>query len=284
MTDQSMTPERWARVRDLFDQALALDPAERPAFVAGAEEGDAQLRDVVLTLIHSHEQEGPISVPMGESARAGAWSQRDDEDRKVARLADELSGRYQFVERIGMGGMAVVYLAEDKHLGRRVALKIMSSRLQAAENARRFLREIRLAANLQHPNILAVHDSGAAAGMLFYVMPFVEGESLRHRLSRDGGLSHQAVIAMARGVAAALDYAHQRDVVHRDIKPDNILFHDDHPLVADYGIALALGDRDGERMTKSGLLIGTPTYMSPEQITGAEVDGGTDRYAWCSSA
>lgn len=278
MTDQSMTPERWARVRDLFDQALALDPAERPAFVAGSEEGDTQLRDVVLTLIRSHEREGPISVPMGESTSA-AWSQRDDEDRSVARLADELSDRYQFVERIGMGGMAVVYLAEDRQLGRRVALKIMSSRLEAAEGAQRFLQEVRLAANLQHPNILAVHDSGEAAGMLYYVMPFVEGESLRHRLGRDGRLSHEAAIAMARGVAAALDYAHQRDVVHRDIKPDNILFHEDHPLVADFGIALALGNRDGERMTKSGLLIGTPTYMSPEQITGAEVDGGTDRYA-----
>ena len=162
VTDQSMTPERWARVRDLFDQALALDPAERPAFVAGAEEGDAQLRDVVLTLIRSHEREGPISVPMGESASA-AWSQRDDEDRSVARLADELSDRYQFVERIGMGGMAVVYLAEDRQLGRRVALKIMSSRLEAAEGAQRFLQEVRLAANLQHPNILAVHDSGEAA-------------------------------------------------------------------------------------------------------------------------
>ena len=279
MTDQSMTPERWARVRDLFDRALALDPAERPAFVVGAEEGDTQLRDVVLTLIRSHEQQGPISVPMGESTGAGTWSQRDDEDRTVARLADELSDRYQFVERIGMGGMAVVYLAEDKQLGRRVALKIMSSRLEAAEGAQRFLQEVRLAANLQHPNILAVHDSGEAAGMLYYVMPFVEGESLRHQLSRDGGLSHQTVIAMARGVAAALDYAHQRDVVHRDIKPDNILFHEDHPLVADFGIALALDNRDGERMTKSGLLIGTPTYMSPEQITGAAVDGGTDRYA-----
>jgi serine/threonine-protein kinase len=176
--------------------------------------------------------------------------------------------------------MAVVYLARDLRHERQVALKVLRPELSPSLGAERFLREIRLAAALQHPHILPLFDSGEAAGLLYYVMPYVEGESLRSRLERRAQLPLEEALRIAREVADALQYAHERDVVHRDVKPENILLSRDHALVADFGIARAIRAAGGLKLTEAGLALGTPAYMSPEQATGqAEVDGRADIYA-----
>jgi eukaryotic-like serine/threonine-protein kinase len=176
--------------------------------------------------------------------------------------------------------MAVVYLAQDLRHERQVALKVLRPELSPSLGGERFLREIRLAAALQHPHILPLFDSGEAAGLLYYVMPYVEGESLRARLDRESQLPVEVTLKIACEVADALQYAHDRDVVHRDIKPENILLSRDHALVADFGIARAISAAGGLKLTDTGLAVGTPTYMSPEQATGREqVDGRADIYA-----
>jgi len=176
--------------------------------------------------------------------------------------------------------MATVYLALDLKHGRRVALKVLHPELAAVLGADRFLAEIKTTAHLQHPNILQLFDSGTADGLLYYVMPFVEGESLRGRLSREKQLPIDDAVGIARGVAAALDYAHRHGVIHRDIKPENILLQDGQPLVADFGISLAVKQAGGARLTQTGLSLGTPQYMSPEQATGErELDARSDVYA-----
>ena len=176
--------------------------------------------------------------------------------------------------------MATVYLAHDKRHGRRVALKVLRPELAAIIGAERFLAEIKVTANLQHPHILPLHDSGEADGFLFYVMPFVDGESLRARLGREKQLAVNEAIRIATEVASALHYAHRHDVVHRDIKPENILLHEGQALVADFGIALAVSSAGGSRMTETGMSVGTPHYMSPEQAMGErEISGRSDIYA-----
>jgi eukaryotic-like serine/threonine-protein kinase len=191
-----------------------------------------------------------------------------------------LLGRYDVEREVGRGGMATVYLARDLRHSRRVALKVLHSDLAAALGAERFLAEITTTANLQHPHILPLHDSGSANGFLFYVMPFVEGETLRARLTREALLPVDDAVRLAREVLSALDYAHRHGVVHRDIKPENILLHDGSALVADFGISLAVSSASGPRMTQTGLSLGTPSYMSPEQAMGDRViDGRADIYA-----
>jgi eukaryotic-like serine/threonine-protein kinase len=176
--------------------------------------------------------------------------------------------------------MALVFLAQDVKHDRPVALKVLRPELAAALGADRFLREIQLAARLQHPNILALYDSGDADGALYYSMPYVEGESLRGRLDREGPLSIEAALQVAREVADALGYAHNHDVVHRDIKPENILLSAGHALVADFGIARAITAAGGEKLTQTGLAVGTPAYMSPEQASSEpRVDGRSDVYS-----
>jgi tRNA A-37 threonylcarbamoyl transferase component Bud32/dipeptidyl aminopeptidase/acylaminoacyl peptidase len=198
----------------------------------------------------------------------------------LQRLSAALADRYRVEQEIGQGGMATVYLAEDLKHGRRVALKVLHPELAAVLGGERFLAEIKTTAHLQHPNILQLFDSGAADGLLYYVMPFVEGESLRGRLTREKQLPVDDAIAIARGVSAALDFAHRRGVIHRDIKPENILLQDGQPLVADFGIALAVKQAGGARLTQTGLSLGTPQYMSPEQATAErELDARSDIYA-----
>ncbi|MEE8519636.1 MAG: protein kinase, partial [Dehalococcoidia bacterium] len=198
----------------------------------------------------------------------------------VERLNAALEGRYAIERELGEGGMATVYLAEDIKHNRKVALKVLKPELAAIVGAERFLTEIQVTANLQHPHILPLHDSGEADSFLFYVMPYVEGESLRERLDRENQLPVDEAVKIATDLAEALDYAHRNKVIHRDIKPANILMHEGRPLIADFGIALAVGAAGGARLTETGLSVGTPYYMSPEQATGDQMVGPqTDTYA-----
>jgi len=198
----------------------------------------------------------------------------------LSHLNAVLSGRYRVERELGEGGMATVYLADDLRHDRKVALKVLRPELAAVLGAERFLAEIKTTARLQHPHILPLFDSGEADGILYYVMPHVEGESLRERLERHHQLPVEEAVRIGASVADALDYAHRRGVIHRDIKPANILLHDGRPVVADFGIALAVSEAGGERLTQTGLSLGTPYYMSPEQATGDwEVDGRSDVYS-----
>ncbi|MDX2122387.1 MAG: protein kinase, partial [Gemmatimonadota bacterium] len=198
------------------------------------------------------------------------------------RLATALQGRYQLTGRAGQGGMATVFKALDLKHGRPVAIKVLRADISAAIGGERFLREIEVSAKLQHPHIVPLYDSGEAGGILYYVMPFVEGESLRDRLTREHRVPFPEAVTLIREVASALAYAHQQGIVHRDIKPENIMLSGGHAVVADFGIARALSAAQqgaGANMTGIGFAIGTPAYMSPEQATASEVDGRSDQYA-----
>ena len=199
---------------------------------------------------------------------------------QLARLTAALADRYRIQRELGAGGMATVYLAEDLKHHRMVAVKVLRPELAAALGPERFVREIEIAAQLTHPHILTLHDSGDADGFLYYVMPYIEGESLRERLDRKGKLTLEDGIRITDHIASALSYAHERGVVHRDVKPENILLADDQAIVADFGIARAVQAAGGERLTGTGLALGTPAYMSPEQAVGSEdVDARSDVYA-----
>jgi len=201
-------------------------------------------------------------------------------DELPRHLADALADRYRFEREIGAGGMATVYLAHDLRHDRSVAVKVLRPELAAVIGAERFLAEIKTTAALQHPHILPLFDSGQADGFLFYVMPLIEGESLRDRLNREHQLSVEDSVRLAKEIGSALDYAHRHGVIHRDIKPENILLHDGAALVADFGIALAVSQAGGNRMTETGLSLGTPGYMSPEQATGERtLDARADVYS-----
>jgi len=198
----------------------------------------------------------------------------------LASLTAALADRYSVERELGHGGMATVYLARDLRHRRPVALKVLQPELAYAVGADRFLREIEVAANLTHPHILPLHDSGEVAGLLYYVMPYVEGESLRDRLDRETQLPVDEALQIAREVADALAYAHGQGVIHRDIKPENILLSGGHALVADFGIARALRQAGGERLTETGMAVGTAAYMSPEQASGErQHDGRSDIYS-----
>jgi len=196
------------------------------------------------------------------------------------RLSTALADRYRIERELGQGCMATVYLAEDLRHKRKVAIKVLLPELGAVVGAERFLREIETTANLRHPHILPLYDSGSAGEFLYYVMPLVEGESLRARLDREKQLPIADALLIAREIADALSYAHARGVVHRDIKPENVLLEGEHAVVADFGIARAFSAAGGERITQTGMSVGTPLYMSPEQALGdAELDGRSDLYS-----
>src|SRR5512146_529242 len=191
-----------------------------------------------------------------------------------------LTDRYRIERQLGAGGMATVYLAHDKKLEREVALKVLRPELGAVLGAERFLTEIKISARLDHPHILTLIDSGEANGLLYYVLPFVRGESLRDKLNREHQLGLEEALTITKQVASALDYAHRQQLVHRDIKPENILLQEGEAMLADFGIALAVKEAGGNRLTQTGLSLGTPQYMSPEQATGDRgIDARSDVYS-----
>ena len=197
----------------------------------------------------------------------------------LEQLTTALGDRYRVERELGRGGMAVVFLAEDLKHHRPVAIKLLKPELSAVLGSERFLREIEIAAALQHPHILPLYDSGEAAGLLYYVMPFAEGESLRQRLAREPQLPLDAALRITREVGSALQYAHEHGVVHRDIKPENIMLSGGQAVVADFGIARALHAVNADQLTQSGMVVGTPQYMSPEQSGGGAADGRSDQYS-----
>ncbi len=212
-----------------------------------------------------------------ESAVPSMFAEPDDILRAVT---EALRGQYSVEEQIGAGGMALVFRARDLKHDRQVALKVLRPELASQVGRERFLQEIRLAAQLSHPHILPLHDSGVAGGLLYYMMPYVEGETLRQRLDREGRLTLEEAVDITRSVAGALDFAHRQGVVHRDIKPENIMVHDGVAMVTDFGISKVLSEVGGEQLTQAGTAMGTPAYMSPEQIFGEDnIDGRSDVYS-----
>jgi eukaryotic-like serine/threonine-protein kinase len=234
----------------------------------------------------SAPEAGAVATPPGVSApEAGAATPSSPEPGAasqspiVARLAGELAGRYTITRELGRGGMATVFLATDVKHGRDVAIKVLHPELSASIGGERFEREIRLVANLQHPNVLGLYDSGAANGLLYYVMPFVDGESLRDKITREGQLSVDDAIRIILDVASALGYAHGKGIIHRDIKPENILLSGELTLVADFGIAKAASEANQQKLTQTGMAVGTPLYMAPEQAGGEAVGPTADIYS-----
>lgn len=288
-----MSTDRWQRLQELFAAAVEL-PAEQRAGYLDQATADAALKNEVLSLLEAHERGGRFDDVRGRldafrTSDAGAALGRVVQAARLDRLQAALAGRYRLERELGRGGMAIVFLAEELKHGRRVALKVLRPELAHAVGPKRFLREIQIAAQLAHPHILPLHDSGEADGLLFYVMPYLEGESLRDRLKRERQLPVAEALRIVREVAEALSYAHRLGVIHRDIKPENILLAADHGLVTDFGVAKALepagpehdaGAGSAERITDTGFVVGTPAYMSPEQARGdSSLDGRSDLYS-----
>jgi serine/threonine-protein kinase len=276
-----MTPDRWHAVDAILQAALACEPDRRDAVIAAACGDDSALRREIASLLAAQVDAADDFLERPAVEALGSADETPLAAHPLAgRLANALAGRYAIDREIARGGMATVYLARDLRHGRRVAIKVLREELAAAVGAERFLAEIHVTASLQHPHILPLFDSGSVDGLLWYVMPFVEGETLRSRLTREGRLPLAESIRLAREIADALDHAHVRGIVHRDVKPENVLLQDGHALVADFGIALALEQAGGERITRTGLALGTPQYMAPEQAAGERaLDARVDVYA-----
>jgi serine/threonine-protein kinase len=281
MRRRSISRERWSVLEPLLDAALELGPAKRAAFVDKACPRDPVLRAELKALIVACERgDAMLSTP---AALALAPLLFDPTPPLPALLGD----RYYIVREIGRGGMATVYLADDPKHGRQVAVKVLHTEIARVIGRERFLREIEIAASLSHPHILPLHDSGEARAdenddvtFLYFVSPFVAGESLRDRLRREPRLDTEEAVRLGREIALALDYAHRQGVIHLDIKPENILLQDGHAVIADFGIARAMSSAGDEAMAGQQPLLGTPSYMSPEQASGApDVDGRSDIYS-----
>ena len=263
-----ITPERWRRLEPLVDLVLERSPGERSTLLAQL---DADTRRQVEELIARCD----VAVPLLETPAAERFADLIADPEPLPSI---LGDRYHVNRVIGRGGMATVYLARDVRHDRMVAVKVLSGRVSAVVARERFLAEIRIAARLTHPHIVGVHDSGETDGHLFYVMPYVEGETLRERLRRESALSVDEALGYTREIADALGHAHRNGVIHRDVKPENVLLESGHAVVADFGIARAI-DLASTHVALGWGATGTPTYMSPEQATGATLDQRSDVYS-----
>lgn len=273
-----MNAQRFEQIQEHFWQALDRDLSARAGFFSELRARDADLADEVESLVDADANaEGFLAGLPGDVPAALERLKRVVADTDTLQLA--LQGRYRIERELGQGGMSTVYLATDFRHDRRIALKVVRPDIRGSLAAERFQREIRIAGQLQHPHILPIFDSGEAAGFLYYVMPYVEGETLDSRLKREGQLPVDDALRITREVAEALEYAHGRGVVHRDIKPGNILLSGDHASIADFGIARAMTAAGTDSVTETGVAVGTPSYMSPEQGFGHELDGRSDIYS-----
>ena len=273
-------PGDWARLQPLLDEVLDLPAERRATRLAELTRGDSALQRQLEQLLTESDRDTPLLD--------GSVAQRFNElanDDSSPGLPEVLAGRYRVGRELGRGGMATVYLARDEKHGRDVAIKVIKSDLAASLGHERFLREIEIAARLRHPNIVPLYDSGEAGGSLFFVMPYEDGQSLRERLREAGALPIADALSVLRDVARALAYAHEHGVVHRDVKPDNVMLSGGAAVVTDFGIAkavsVALTDASDATLTQAGMVIGTPAYMAPEQATGdAAVDHRADIYSF----
>jgi TolB-like protein/tetratricopeptide (TPR) repeat protein len=272
---QSLLPLDWVELAPLLDAVLDAAPEQRASLILELTAGDRARQHALAQLLAECERDVPL-LDRGAAERFNDLATEAPESLLPELVAD----RYQVGRELGRGGMARVYLARDLKHGRDVAIKVLRPELSASLGHDRFLREIEIAARLNHPNILPLHDSGEISGSLYFVMPYAEGPSLRDRLKRDGALPVSDALNVLRDVARALAYAHEHGVVHRDIKPDNVMLSSGAAVVTDFGIAkavsAALTDISGTAVSHSGSVIGTPAYMAPEQATG---DPSTDHRA-----
>ncbi len=270
---------RWKELEPLLDEALDLAPEARDAFLATTSSTDPELHAVLHALLRQAEQAMAVSLLDGSASGTFASLLRDDPAAIESILRRVLAQRYSIVRQIGTGGMATVYLAYDIHHDRQVAIKVLRPDLSSTIGAERFARELRLMAAIDHPHIVGVLDSGDAEGSLWMAMPFINGESLRQRMAREAQLPLTEALSIARQSATALAFAHARGVIHRDIKPDNILLSDGQAFIADFGIARAMQASE-KAITATGMTIGTPAYMAPEQAAAdKQLDGRVDVYA-----
>jgi serine/threonine-protein kinase len=268
-----ISPNDWQRLEPLIDAVLDAPPERRRALLVELTNGDEERRADLERLVYECESDPPLLREPAAERFAGLFV--------GAPMPEILADRYRIQDEIGHGGMAVVYAARDVKHGRDVAVKVLREEVAVALGRARFLREIEIVAQLRHPHIVPLYDSGEANGLLYYVMPYEAGRSLRHRLARDGPLPIAQSLVVLRDVCDALAYAHGQRVVHRDIKPDNVLLSGRHAMVSDFGIARAVTAATGDAtLTGAGTLLGTPPYMAPEQIAGeANVDHRADLYA-----
>ncbi|MEP7000395.1 MAG: serine/threonine-protein kinase, partial [bacterium] len=277
----SLSPERWSVLEPLLDAALELDPSLRAAFIDDACRNDLSLRIEVTALIVACERGNSLLATPAVVAFAPLLAEPSPE------LPAELGGRYHIVREIGRGGMATVHLADDPKHSRQVAIKVLHTEVARMTGRDRFIREIEIAASLSHPHILPLHDSGEVLSgqsgehsFLYFVSPFAAGESLRDLLLREPRMRVSEVVRLGREIALALDYAHRQGVIHLDIKPGNILLQEGHAVIADFGIARAMSTVGDDAVVAAMPLMGTPSYMSPEQANGAtDVDARSDIYS-----